>query len=172
MTTVVHIKDCPPGWRDDPAFVFIGRPGVYGNPYKIGVDGERMDVVLLFRDYCLHRIEEDGVFRHLVRELYGKSLVCFCKPHPCHGTLLCALADQLHGEAVEFQRTLDRLRGVDWKAVREAEREERRRREAAVHTLAVTAQAQADKIKSFDHFKRWRKKFADPLLKGDLCPRP
>jgi uncharacterized protein YbaA (DUF1428 family) len=37
-----------------------------------------------------------GSFGHLLRSLHGQRLFCFCRPHPCHGDVLAALAKELH----------------------------------------------------------------------------
>jgi len=57
--------------------VYIGRGSPYGNPFVIGKDGDREEVIKKF---------EDNVLPHLdVSELRGKDLVCFCAPKACHG---------------------------------------------------------------------------------------
>ena len=76
MTTmVINIREAPPGFRDNPDYVFIGRPGPWGNPFK----GDRAVVIPLFEEYA--RSQPKG----WVEPLRGKILVCFCKPLPCHG---------------------------------------------------------------------------------------
>lgn len=70
--------------------VYIGRPGRWGNPYAIGVDGTRDEVIEKFRQHVL----SNPVYRAMVKqELKGKDLVCFCAPQPCHGDLLIEVAN-------------------------------------------------------------------------------
>ncbi len=37
--------------------VYIGRPGKWGNPFQIGRDGSRMEVIEKFRNYLACRPE-------------------------------------------------------------------------------------------------------------------
>lgn len=78
-TTVVNC-------RRDPYDIFIGRPGKWGNPFKIGLQGTREEVIARFRDYFL-------ASPHLkdIEELRGKRLGCYCKPKACHGDVLLEL---------------------------------------------------------------------------------
>lgn len=64
--------------------VYIGRPSIFGNPYAIGKDGTREEVIEKFEQYIWHAP------RVLARlpELVGKDLVCHCKPKACHGDVL------------------------------------------------------------------------------------
>ena len=76
---VVHCK------RDE-YDVYIGRPSEWGNPFRIGVDGNRDEVIQKFRDYFNSWSEEKK--SQMVRELRGKRLGCWCSPAPCHGDIL------------------------------------------------------------------------------------
>lgn len=67
--------------------VYIGRPSKWGNPFRIGVDGGREDVVRKYREWVRN---QDLPFH----ELRGKILGCWCHPHPCHGDVLVELANQ------------------------------------------------------------------------------
>ncbi len=90
-TTVAHIRRVPKYWETDPHFVYIGRGSRWGNPFRIGQDGTREEVIEKYREYILH-----GDGRHLqeyVHHLRGKTCVCYCHPQPCHGDVLAQLAD-------------------------------------------------------------------------------
>lgn len=99
MTTVVHIKDAPVGWTrtDDPeqSHVYIGRPGRFGNPYRLRKDTDRNRKRLLrrYRRWLFCRLGKDSEFRADVAALAGSSLVCYCAPKPCHGDVLARAAD-------------------------------------------------------------------------------
>ena len=69
--------------------VYIGRPSKWGNPYVIGMDGTREEVI---EKYRLHLIASGLV--NEVDELKGKDLVCWCAPEPCHGDILIKLANE------------------------------------------------------------------------------
>ena len=66
-----HHKTAPP------EAVYIGRGSKWGNPFKIGPDGDRNAVCEAFETKVLPTLD--------VSELRGKHLVCFCAPQRCHG---------------------------------------------------------------------------------------
>lgn len=71
--------------RPAPGDVYIGRPSLFSNPFVIGEDGTRAEVLAKFKTYFYKRLQSDEVFRQAVEGLRGKRLVCWCKPLPCHG---------------------------------------------------------------------------------------
>ena len=69
--------------------VYIGRGSQWGNPFRIGRDGDRAAVIAKYERWLADQ-------HHLLRsldELAGRDLVCFCAPRPCHGDLLLRLAN-------------------------------------------------------------------------------
>lgn len=70
--------------------VYIGRPSIWGNPFKVGRDGGRGDCVLLHREWI---VAQPGLMARIGR-LRGKDLVCFCAPAACHGDILLELANR------------------------------------------------------------------------------
>lgn len=108
-TIVINIKDAPRGWQSNPDYVYVGRSAKnrqqchsnsnLGNPFVIGRDGTREDVIKKFRTHALGRIAFDHEYLERVKALYGKTLVCFCAPKACHGDVLADLAARLNGEA-------------------------------------------------------------------------
>lgn len=82
-TTVVHCRD--------PHDIYIGRPSVWGNPFKLGRDGTRDDVISKYQEWILRHPQ----LLDRLRELKGKRLGCWCKPEACHGDVLVELADSL-----------------------------------------------------------------------------
>lgn len=76
--------------------VYIGRGSKWGNPYRIGPDGSREEVIKKYRDYIQRRPDLLGS----LGELKGKILVCFCKPRACHGDVLVELIESQLGGIV------------------------------------------------------------------------
>lgn len=68
--------------------VYIGRPSKWGNPFAIGKDGTRKEVIEKYRQYIL---SNEKLMKDLP-ELEGKVLGCWCKPKACHGDVLKELA--------------------------------------------------------------------------------
>jgi len=77
-----------PGKAIPEGAVYIGRGGPWGNPFIIGKDGSRAEVIAKYRACLWHHINDDKAFMREVAALHGKDLVCFCKPAPCHGDVL------------------------------------------------------------------------------------
>lgn len=70
--------------------VYIGRPSEWGNPFVVGVHGERGECVKMFEEY----ISKNQLLQQRVKEqLRGKDLVCFCAPRACHGDILLRIAN-------------------------------------------------------------------------------
>lgn len=85
---VVNLKD--PSFTYD---VFIGRPSKWGNPYKIGRDGTREEVIAKYRAFIATSPEAQLEARE---ELRGKVLACYCAPLACHGDVLAQIANCEH----------------------------------------------------------------------------
>jgi len=92
MTRVVHCKK-------EPFQVYIGRPSKWGNPFQIGPDGTREEVIRKYRVWIL---EQPGLLKAIVPELKGKTLGCWCHPNFCHGDILATIADTM-GLRVELR---------------------------------------------------------------------
>lgn len=82
MSKVVNCKT-------DPFDVYIGRPSKWGNPFTIGKDGNRQEVIEKYRKYILSNQE----LLDSLEELRGKVLGCWCKPKSCHGDVLLDLLE-------------------------------------------------------------------------------
>ena len=67
--------------------VYIGRPIIYGNPYIIGIDGDRDKVINKFEIYFNNRIKTDHYYKKRVLLLKGLTLGCYCAPQKCHGDI-------------------------------------------------------------------------------------
>lgn len=84
------------GNKIPPGAVNIMRGSPFGNPFQIGVDGDRDEVIEKYRQWLWGKLRSDTRFRDLVKGLYGKDLCCCCAPKPCHGFVLERAAAWLH----------------------------------------------------------------------------
>ena len=78
--------------RDDPYDVYIGRPSKWGNPYKIGRDGTRAEVIAKYEEWVRRRSD----LMAALPELQGRVLGCWCKVRghePCHGDVLAEICN-------------------------------------------------------------------------------
>jgi hypothetical protein len=109
LTRVVNL-------REERYDVYIGRPGKgqkgpLGNPFEIGRDGTRAQVLQKHRAWATHRLVMDYEFRLQVLGLRGKTLGCFCRPAACHGDFYV----EWIGMYVEILgKRAKACRGFDW----------------------------------------------------------
>jgi len=140
---VVHCKKAP---HD----IYIGRPGKWGNPFELGKDGTREEVVQKYADWIINQPE----LLDSLHELVGKTLGCWCAPHACHGDILAKLANayaaqQEEDEVMYEVRERARMDALD---VQEELKEQgdiqlRLKPEPPDYPLGPEAQADLDKLR-------------------------
>ena len=74
--------------RKEKYTVYIGRPSIFGNPYAIGKDGDRKEVINLYRHYVKNNTK---VLRAIYNLPKDAILGCYCKPKACHGDVIVEL---------------------------------------------------------------------------------
>lgn len=79
---VVHLKR-------DPYDIRIDRATKWGNPFIIGRDGTRAEVIAKYEEWLLTRLD----LLASLHELRGNRLGCWCAPQPCHGDVLARRAN-------------------------------------------------------------------------------
>lgn len=91
------LTDSPKVWhwerdRDRVSWmIYVGRPSIWGNPFKIGPDGTRDEVIEKYRAWLLAQPE----LMSKLPELRGRHLACWCAPLACHADVLLELANVL-----------------------------------------------------------------------------
>jgi hypothetical protein len=81
-------KAYPARWQLES--VYVGRPSPWGNPFHVGRDGTREEVIAKYRAWLL----ANPVMLQSVRDnLRGCDLVCWCAPLPCHADVLLEIAN-------------------------------------------------------------------------------
>jgi Domain of unknown function (DUF4326) len=66
------------------------RASIWGNPFVIGKDGTREEVMAKYRQWLAGKPE----LLAKLPELKGKVLGCWCAPAACHGDILAELANR------------------------------------------------------------------------------
>lgn len=82
--------------------VHVGRPSIFGNPFKVGEDGDAATCVARFeRALKAAKIKSLGTrpdTARILREIHrlkGKNLACWCAPgNPCHAEVLLEWANR------------------------------------------------------------------------------
>ena len=93
--------------------IYIGRPSALGNPYKVGVDGPRAEVIDKYRDWLRVQWQEDRNIKALLIALAilhqsekEVHLICWYSPKPCHGDVIidaaAKIAERLLGLSAIF----------------------------------------------------------------------
>lgn len=71
--------------------VYIGRGTIWGNPYQMGQDGDRDEVIRKFAyDFGRGFLKASENLEHNLGIIRGKVIACHCKPAACHGDVLAA----------------------------------------------------------------------------------
>ena len=104
--------------------VYCGRPGPWGNPYRIGPDGDRAAVIAKHKAHIRRRLCSGQLTLEQLAALSGKKLGCWCKPQPCHADYLAQLADAAQSVLNTIEQF--RKRGAAPPAVTQARRAARR----------------------------------------------
>ena len=73
--------------------VYIGRGSPFGNPYAIGQDGDRDEVIRKYEIDFKEKLRLDPGFKKKVLALKGKTLGCHCAPLKCHGDVIIRFLD-------------------------------------------------------------------------------
>ena len=86
MARVWHLRNAPPD------AIRIDRQTRWGNPFVMGKDGTREEVIDKYRDHLWGRIRTGKLSLDDLAGLHGKDLACHCAPQPCHGDVLSKAA--------------------------------------------------------------------------------
>jgi hypothetical protein len=74
-----------------PYQVYIGRPSKWGNPFVIGRDGTRKEVIQKYEEW----IRTQPELMEALPEIAGAVLGCWCSPkQQCHGDVLIKLCKE------------------------------------------------------------------------------
>jgi hypothetical protein len=72
---------------------YIGRPSSFGNPFAIGADGTREEVIEKYEAYA----RNNPSLLELIRDLPEDTVLgCWCYPKPCHGDVIIKLWEEMH----------------------------------------------------------------------------
>jgi hypothetical protein len=88
-----------------PGQVYVGRPSPLGNPYALGRDGNREQVIAKYSRWLWARLQEhDSPQEYELRRLLAQArsgeleLLCWCHPLPCHAEVVRSALLWLAGE--------------------------------------------------------------------------
>ncbi|MCK5486576.1 MAG: DUF4326 domain-containing protein [Desulfobacterales bacterium] len=84
--------------KDSHFDVYIGRGSPLGNPFMIGKDGSRDEVIEKYKVWLWNKwVTGDGQVHRVIRDImeYEEFMVpklgCFCRPLRCHGDVIVGM---------------------------------------------------------------------------------
>lgn len=80
--------------------VYIGRGSKWGNPFVIGKDGTREEVIEKYRLWLWEQIKDGHILKEDLLKLDNQRLGCFCKPQACHGDVIARAVEWAKKEKV------------------------------------------------------------------------
>jgi Domain of unknown function (DUF4326) len=86
MMKIVNLRECGFDGLRRMNGVYCGRGSVLGNRFRIGVDGDREEVIRKFRAWLWERMEcgDERVIEAMSGLNANSVLGCWCSPLPCH----------------------------------------------------------------------------------------
>ena len=82
------------GWKMPPNTVYVGRPSIWGNPYRVTDYAVRQFAVDDFRNLVLNYSYTYPPLSQIREQLRGKDLACWCPlDQPCHADVLLEIAN-------------------------------------------------------------------------------
>lgn len=75
--------------------VYIGRGTIVGNPFVIGRDGSRAEVIEKYEVWFQRMLRRPGFVTRVLAYVGDSDLACWCAPKPCHGDALKRWLDSL-----------------------------------------------------------------------------
>ena len=87
--------------------IYIGRPSVLGNPFVIGRDGDREEVIEKYLGWLRNEWRRNGPAKTELLRLaeiakHGDlELTCWCAPAPCHGNVIADAIEKINAKASE-----------------------------------------------------------------------
>lgn len=96
-------------WMSNEKNVYIGRanvvfidgqrfpdePSEFANPFKVGKDGTREEVIQKYELYIREELKNNNELVNKLKTLKNKTLGCWCKPEPCHGNVLLKIIKEI-----------------------------------------------------------------------------
>lgn len=86
---------------------YIGRPRTLGNPFVLGRDGTRGQVIEKYRRWLWAKVKANDAavilkLRELALAARGMNvrLMCHCKPQACHGDVIKACVEWMEREGM------------------------------------------------------------------------
>ena len=94
-----------------PGQIYVGRPSPLGNPYVLGRDGNREEVIGQYRRWLWAQLQlagspQERELRSLLAQAQSGELelLCWCAPLPCHAEVVLVPLLLMGGEMAELSQ--------------------------------------------------------------------
>ena len=78
--------------------IYIGRPGPFGNPFFIGKNGTREEVIKQHMEWAREQLKRNpGWLNPLIN---ATDIICWCSPEPCHGENYQILVEEIKNQVL------------------------------------------------------------------------
>lgn len=90
-------------WNAPKNSIYIGRGSIFGNPFPLYDEKDRIQVLLTYKDYLDNKIKSE-LFKQKLLEIKDKNLECYCSNGTsnlndgakyCHGHVLLEYANNI-----------------------------------------------------------------------------
>lgn len=86
--------------RKEKHTVYIGRGSIFGNPFVIGRNGSRNNVIKKYENWIKQNLWKGTKLTKRGQAIYNLPenaiLGCFCKPKACHGDIIIKIWEEFH----------------------------------------------------------------------------
>ena len=88
--------------RKEKYTIYIGRGSIFGNPFKIGKDGNREEVIQKYEKWIRKWLWNKAFFKqcplgNAIWKLPENAILgCYCKPKACHGDIIIKIWKELN----------------------------------------------------------------------------
>jgi len=74
------------GWKMPPNAVYVGRPTIWGNPFEMKTEVDRIPVIMAYEEWLRGELVDRP---NMLEPLKGKDLACWCPlDKPCHANVI------------------------------------------------------------------------------------
>lgn len=101
MVTIINRHARPKPVSGDTLRYYVGRPSILGNPFTIGIDGDRQEVIAKYRAYLEGALKTNENLKGAINNIIAMSnkghdieLECWCAPQTCHAEVLKEYIDK------------------------------------------------------------------------------
>lgn len=102
MKITVVSKKQPVSSYPEGVVYYVGRPTPLGNPFEIGKDGTREEIIAKYKTWLLWQMNSDNPFVIMeinniakIANMRNVNLQCWCAPEACHADVIKHVIEEM-----------------------------------------------------------------------------